>query len=72
MFQCGMQQARDLSDSSLVISYIIVVLVIGILIDLVFNRADNALHVVLSLAMIGLGVLGTRLRKPWEVPSARA
>jgi len=39
-----MQQARDLSDSSLVISYIIVVLVIGILIDVLFNAADNALR----------------------------
>jgi len=39
-----MQQARDLSDSSLVICYIIVVLVIGILIDVVFNAADNALR----------------------------
>jgi NitT/TauT family transport system permease protein len=32
-----MQQARDLSELSLVICYIIVVLVIGILIDLLFN-----------------------------------
>ena len=39
-----MQQARDLSDSSLVICYIIVVLVIGILIDLLFNAADNTLR----------------------------
>ncbi|GID25401.1 ABC transporter permease [Paractinoplanes brasiliensis] len=39
-----MQQARDLTDSSLVISYIIVVLVIGILIDVLFNTADNALR----------------------------
>jgi NitT/TauT family transport system permease protein len=39
-----MQQARDLTDSSLVISYIIVVLVIGILIDVLFNAADNALR----------------------------
>jgi NitT/TauT family transport system permease protein len=39
-----MQQARDLSDSSLVISYIIVVLVIGILIDVLFNAADNSLR----------------------------
>jgi NitT/TauT family transport system permease protein len=39
-----MQQARDLSDSSLVICYIIVVLVVGILIDLLFNKADNALR----------------------------
>jgi NitT/TauT family transport system permease protein len=39
-----MQQARDLSDSSLVISYIIVVLIIGILIDVLFNAADNALR----------------------------
>jgi sulfonate transport system permease protein len=39
-----MQNARDLSDSSLVICYIIVVLVIGILIDLLFNAADNALR----------------------------
>ena len=40
-----MQQARDLSDSSLVICYIIVVLVIGILIDVLFNIADNDLSV---------------------------
>ncbi|MCO8272290.1 ABC transporter permease [Actinoplanes sp. TRM 88003] len=39
-----MQQARDLSDSSLVISYIIVVLIIGILIDVLFNAADNSLR----------------------------
>ena len=39
-----MQQARDLSESSLVISFIIVVLVIGILIDVLFNAADNALR----------------------------
>jgi NitT/TauT family transport system permease protein len=39
-----MQQARDLSDSSLVICYIIVVLIIGILIDVLFNAADNALR----------------------------
>ena len=39
-----MQQARDLTDSTLVISYIIVVLVIGILIDVLFNAADNALR----------------------------
>jgi NitT/TauT family transport system permease protein len=39
-----MQQARDLSEASLVISYIIVVLVIGILIDVLFNTADNSLR----------------------------
>jgi NitT/TauT family transport system permease protein len=39
-----MQNARDLSDSALVISYIIVVLIIGILIDQFFNAADNALR----------------------------
>jgi NitT/TauT family transport system permease protein len=39
-----MQQARDLVDASLVICYIIVVLVIGILIDVLFNAADNALR----------------------------
>ena len=39
-----MQQARDLTDSSLVLCYIIVVLVIGILIDVLFNAADNALR----------------------------
>jgi NitT/TauT family transport system permease protein len=39
-----MQQARDLTDSSLVICYIIVVLVIGILIDVLFNAADTALR----------------------------
>jgi NitT/TauT family transport system permease protein len=39
-----MQNARDLNEASLVICYIIVVLVIGILIDLLFNAADNALR----------------------------
>jgi NitT/TauT family transport system permease protein len=39
-----MQNARDLADTSLVISYILVVLVIGILIDQLFNAADNALR----------------------------
>ncbi|KUL29061.1 ABC transporter permease [Actinoplanes awajinensis] len=39
-----MQNARDLSDAGLVISYIMVVLVIGILIDQLFNFADNALR----------------------------
>ena len=39
-----MQQARDLTEASLVISYIIVVLIIGILIDLLFNAADNSLR----------------------------
>jgi NitT/TauT family transport system permease protein len=39
-----MQNARDLFESSLVISYIIVVLIIGILIDVLFNATDNALR----------------------------
>jgi sulfonate transport system permease protein len=39
-----MQQARDLTEASLVISYIIVVLIIGILIDLLFNMADSSLR----------------------------
>ncbi|MFI5931724.1 ABC transporter permease [Actinoplanes sp. NPDC051494] len=39
-----MQNARDLSEPTLVISFIIVVLVIGILIDVLFNAADNALR----------------------------
>jgi NitT/TauT family transport system permease protein len=39
-----MQQARDLTEASLVISYIIVVLIIGIVIDLVFKSADNSLR----------------------------
>jgi NitT/TauT family transport system permease protein len=39
-----MQQARDLTEASLVIGYIIVVLIIGILIDLLFNAADNSLR----------------------------
>jgi sulfonate transport system permease protein len=39
-----MQQARDLTEASLVICYIIVVLIIGILIDVLFNTADNALR----------------------------
>jgi NitT/TauT family transport system permease protein len=39
-----MQQARDLTEASLVMCYIIVVLVIGILIDVGFKAADNALR----------------------------
>jgi len=39
-----MQNARDLFDSSLVIGYILVVLVIGILIDVLFTAADSALR----------------------------
>jgi NitT/TauT family transport system permease protein len=39
-----MQQARDLTEASLVIGYIIVVLIIGIVIDLVFKAADNSLR----------------------------
>ena len=39
-----MQQARDLTEASLVISYIIVVLIIGIVIDLVFKSADSSLR----------------------------
>jgi sulfonate transport system permease protein len=39
-----MQQARDLNEAALVISYIIVVLVIGICIDVLFNYADNSLR----------------------------
>ena len=39
-----MQQARDLTEASLVIGYIIVVLIIGILIDLVFKTADTSLR----------------------------
>jgi NitT/TauT family transport system permease protein len=39
-----MQNARDLFESSLVISYIIVVLVIGILIDMLFGAADRGLR----------------------------
>jgi NitT/TauT family transport system permease protein len=39
-----MQQARDLTEASLVICYIIVVLVIGIMIDVLFNTADNSLR----------------------------
>ena len=39
-----MQNARDLSEASLVICYIIVVLIIGILIDVLFNAADNSLR----------------------------
>ena len=39
-----MQGARDLNEADLVLSYIIVVLVIGILIDVLFNTADNALR----------------------------
>ncbi|GLY03437.1 ABC transporter permease [Actinoplanes sp. NBRC 101535] len=37
-----MQNARDLVDAQAVLSYIIVVLIIGIIIDALFNVADNA------------------------------
>ncbi len=37
-----MQNARDLVDAKAVLSYIIVVLIIGIIIDALFNVADNA------------------------------
>src|SRR3954451_16160584 len=39
-----MQQDRDLAEGSLVICYIMVVLLIGILTDLLFNAADNSLR----------------------------
>ncbi|AEV88500.1 ABC transporter permease [Actinoplanes sp. SE50] len=39
-----MQNARDLADTPLVICYILVVLIIGICIDQLFNAADNALR----------------------------
>ncbi len=39
-----MQQARDLFEASQVISYIIVVLIIGIVIDVLFNTADTSLR----------------------------
>ena len=39
-----MQGARDLNEASLVLCFIIVVLTIGILIDIIFNAADNALR----------------------------
>jgi NitT/TauT family transport system permease protein len=39
-----MQSARDLNEASLVLCFIIVVLTIGILIDILFNAADNALR----------------------------
>ena len=38
------QNAQDLFDTKLVIGYILVVLVLGILIDMLFSRADNALR----------------------------
>lgn len=38
------QNAQDLFDTKLVIGYILVVLVLGILIDVLFSRADNALR----------------------------
>jgi NitT/TauT family transport system permease protein len=38
------QNAQDLFDTKLVLSYIIVVLIIGILIDVLFNWADNSLR----------------------------
>ena len=40
----NVQGARDLIQAPLVVSYIIVVLVIGIVIDVLFNTADNALR----------------------------
>ncbi|GIE27656.1 sulfate ABC transporter permease [Actinoplanes italicus] len=39
-----MQTARDLNDAVAVLAYIIVVLVIGILVDQLFNAADGALR----------------------------
>jgi NitT/TauT family transport system permease protein len=39
-----MQTARDLNDAVAVLAYIIVVLVIGILVDQLFNASDNALR----------------------------
>ncbi|GAB1689158.1 ABC transporter permease [Krasilnikovia sp. M28-CT-15] len=39
-----MQGARDLVNAPLVVAYIIVVLILGILIDILFNAADNALR----------------------------
>lgn len=38
------QNAQDLFDSTLVISYILVVLILGILIDVLFNWADTSLR----------------------------
>jgi NitT/TauT family transport system permease protein len=38
------QGARELSEAALLIAYIIVVLIVGILIDVLFNSADNALR----------------------------
>jgi NitT/TauT family transport system permease protein len=39
-----MQTARDLNDAVAVLAYIIVVLVVGILVDQLFNAADGALR----------------------------
>jgi NitT/TauT family transport system permease protein len=39
-----LQGARDLNDAPLLLTYIIVVLVVGILADIAFNAADNALR----------------------------
>ena len=39
-----MQTARDLNDAVAVLAYIIVVLVIGILVDQLFNAADGSLR----------------------------
>ena len=38
------QGARELNDAPLLLSYIVVVLVIGILVDVVFSVVDNALR----------------------------
>ncbi len=39
-----LQGARDLNDASSLVAFIVVVLLIGILVDIVFNAADNALR----------------------------
>ena len=39
-----LQSARDLTEASLLLSYIIVILIIGIVIDVLFGRADTALR----------------------------
>jgi NitT/TauT family transport system permease protein len=39
-----LQGARDLNDAPSLLAFIVVVLVIGILVDIVFNAADNALR----------------------------
>lgn len=39
-----LQGAREFNDAPLLLAYLIVVLVVGIVVDVLFNSADNALR----------------------------